>query len=584
MAGNYWDKITNNRMARRRILRSGAALSVGAAALALIGCGGDEDPTSAASTSTSAPGATTAPDATATIESVAPSTGGVYSPSDGPVQPGGHFVFPISAVASYNPFSNWSEGVSLGGVHVYDRPLTSRTDKRRFVLEAMESIETPDPLTVVLKLIPGQTHHDIAPVNGRPLVAEDYVASQNYVRDTAASFDKTFVNEFLDSAEAVDATTAVLHLKRPNAYLFSSNMLGSGVAQPIVPPETYDDLDTAHQVGSGPYILEKAELSVRYNYFKNPKFRGAADGLPYIDTREAIGITDSAAREAAFRGGQLDKWISPTPTQLKGIPEDMGDKARGFSLPGLRNFFWHMNTYKGFPWETDIRVREAFWRLTNREQILELGHDSIGALPSGILPAGLEAYQLNWDDIKAHYVEDPAEAKKLLAASDFDLDREYDLMASTPGSATDLSAQIWQQQIGRADIKTAITNVTGGAQLFQRWTDNDWELMIQGSPGTDTPGQALRNQHSDGWSDVYWRFALRDPEIDALIEKSESTIDFEENLRLVTECQMLCIERKTSSYQIMTEGYNWLLSGRVQNHELTTVYPHYFNEIWLKDD
>ena len=582
MAGNYWDKITNNRVARRRILRSGAALSVGAAALALVGCGDDEEPTTGGS-ATSAPGATAAPAPTATIESVAPSTGGVYSPSDGPVQPGGDFRFQFSNVASFNPFSNWTEGVALGGVHVYDRPLTSRTDKRRFVLEAMESIETPDPLTVILKLKAGQTMHDIAPVNGRPLVAEDYVASQEYVRSYSASFDKTFVNEFLESAEAVDATTAVLHLSRPNAYLYSSNMLGSGVAQGIVPPETYDDLDTGHQVGSGPYILDKAELSINYKYSKNPKFRGADIGQPYIDTHEAIGITDSAAIEAAFRGGQLDKWLSPTPTQLDTIGADMGDNARAFSLPGLRNFFWHMNTYKGFPWETDVRVREAFWRLTNREQILELAHDGVGALPVGILPAGLEAYQLNWDDIKEHYVEDPAEARKLLEASDFDFDREYDRMASTPGSATDLSAQVWQQQLLRADIKTSITNVTGGAQLFQRWTDNDWELMIQGSPGTDTPGQALRNQHSDGWSDVYWRFALRDPEIDALIEKSESAIDFEENLALVTECQMLCIQRYTSSYQIMTEGYNWLLSGRVQNHELTTVYPHYFNEIWLKD-
>ena len=35
MAGNYWNRITSNRIARRRLLRSGAALSVGAAALAL---------------------------------------------------------------------------------------------------------------------------------------------------------------------------------------------------------------------------------------------------------------------------------------------------------------------------------------------------------------------------------------------------------------------------------------------------------------------------------------------------------------------------------------------------------------------
>ena len=588
VAGNYWDRITTNRVARRRLLRSGAALSVGAAALALVGCGSDDggDAPAGGPAATTAPGAATAPEPTATQEVVLQH--GDYLNGGGTPEPGGHFVIRRTATANFNPVSNWDDGTNTGGAHVFDRPLTSREDDRRFVLEAMESIELPDDTTVIMKLVPNQVFHDFPPVNGRPFVASDVVASQDYISELPNAFDRTFQNDFLDFAEAPDDQTAIYHLLKPNAYLFSQNMLGSGTGQPIMAPETLPNIDTGKQIGTGPYFLDEAQLSVSHIYKKFPQFRLASQGMPYIESREIKFLPDTQATEAAFRGGQIDLWAFPDVTQFKSIPPEMGDRAQTASLPGFSPFHWHMNTRPdsvggaGFEWRRDKRRRQAFWRLTNRQQMLSLGYADDGVLPNGILPAGLLAYQLNFDDIKEFYREDVEEAVKLLAASNFDLDRTWDMMAWNSGSSTDAVGQVWQQQLLRANIKTKISNTTGSAQLFQRWTDNDWEIMVQGSPGTDTPGQALRLQHSDSWSDTYRGFALYDPEIDALIEKSEATVDFEENLRLVTEVQMFALREASPSMLLLTSNFNQLLSGVVRNFELTQVRPVYWHDMWLK--
>lgn len=132
-----------------------------------------------------------------------------------------------------------------------------------------------------------------------------------------------------------------------------------------------------------------------------------------------------------------------------------------------------------------------------------------------------------------------------------------------------------QQQFLRGGIKTQIDKVAGGAELFQRWTDNDWVFQVSQPPGTDTPSQVLRLQHSECWSDVYHNFALFDPEIDAMIELSETTVDFEQNVKLVKEIQLLAMQKWTSAYLTLTPNNNELFSSKVQNWEKSLARPNY---------
>src|SRR5262245_12162919 len=124
MAKNYWDGIlTEKRLGRRRVVGVTAAGLTGAAILAA--CGGSDNGSGSSSAASSAP-----------APPVEKAVLGTYSPSDGSPKPGGRFSIVSSTVPNFNPVSGYGEGANLSGVFVFDRPLTSREDKRRYVLEA----------------------------------------------------------------------------------------------------------------------------------------------------------------------------------------------------------------------------------------------------------------------------------------------------------------------------------------------------------------------------------------------------------------------------------------------------------------
>ena len=552
--GRYWATLASKRaISRRRALGLAGAGLTGAALLAA--CGGDDDAPTSGSGGTS------------------PTSASGETPKQG-----GRFGHNTSDIANLNIVSSWREGTQLGGATVYDRPITAREDDRRFVLEAMESIEIPDPLTVIMKLRPGMVYQDFPPVNGRAVKADDIVATQEYVTSLEDAFDKTFQADQLERAEAPDDATVIYTLKKPNAYTFGASALGNANSQGIIPRETLDNLSTERQIGSGPYQPDTWTINSKYLYKRFEQFRLAAQGMPYIDEKEIFVFTDVAPIEAAFRSEQIHEWKNVPVGQLDRLESELADFATLYTAAGVQPYTFLLNMENNLPWQDDVRVREAIWRLTDRQEVLDLIFSGRGVLTTGLIPMGLPAYQLDPSETAQYFEKDIAKAKQLLSAANFDFEKEYRIL----GYVTEQTGQVWQQQLEKGDIKTRVVQVTPN-EIFDYWSANDFDTTITGSPADNTPFQSLRLQHTDGWSTVFRHFGLQDPEIDALIEKSEQTVDAEENIRIVKEVQLKALKAYSSAWYILTRDYNDFVNSKIQDWEVVQAYPKYQHQIWFKD-
>jgi peptide/nickel transport system substrate-binding protein len=215
------------------------------------------------------------------------------------------------------------------------------------------------------------------------------------------------------------------------------------------------------------------------------------------------------------------------------------------------------------PWN-DIRVREAFYRVTDREQWIALAYDSRGVVPAGIVAAALEAYQLNATDTEKYFKQDVAAAKQLLSAANYESGKEWEVVVSNTNPSNATAAEVWQQQLSQIGVKVRIVAMPNAQILPQKMAPGQFDFWVGQQPGGDTPARAMRNLHSNT-NDQFNNVGLYDAAIDQLVEKSEITTDKEENIRLVKQIQQQALDKYTTSITAVTQQLAFFYNKRVQN-------------------
>ena len=283
-----------------------------------------------------------------------------------------------------------------------------------------ESWQRTNDTTYVFKLRKGVRWHNKQPVNGRELTAEDV----KYTYDrflTIKGNGNRYLLEAIDKIETPDKYTVVFRLKDPNAWFI--DQLAS-TATWIVAKESIEKFGDMKKpeavIGTGPWMLERYDPGARLVYVRNPNYFLA--GQPYAD---GVDVTIEQDPATAFANFIVNGGYDLAPEYgfvVRRIDLDLAkQKVQGLQARDYTVMFGGITAMKldQDPFK-DVRARRALARSSNWKEVLETNAWSQGqGSPNPGIPAALKEWTIPLEQLppegRSLYQFDPAAAKKLLA-------------------------------------------------------------------------------------------------------------------------------------------------------------------------
>ena len=532
-------------LSRRTVLRGSLFGGAGLAAAALIGCGDDDDDddagggtatgtATATGTGTAEGTATAAPEepdyVTRARADGAPFAYNYPEPSDAPRAGGtmvgtirsGHSPFdPVTSAGATTESANSMLGDFLVGYTVgpaLDK-FAMQVNGETGLAQSWEV--SPDGLTLTFD-IRNPNFHNIDPVNGRPLVAQDVkLAYERYFGGRQAGILGT-----IDSVDAPDDATVVFNMKTPNPDIL---VIAGNRAVPIYAPETYDNgTQDATVVGTGPALLD-TENTVKDQvlaFKSNAEYWG---GAPLLDGFNLVTVPDDETRKALFRTGQSHMGHPALlPDELKNFFDEMPGMqvTADPNLAGITVYAVNSN----LPQFQDERVRQALKLGMDVERYIAIRNPGFGAesFPAFGWPFLFDEAP-DASKFGDWWAFNPDEAKKLLAAAGAEGLTFTHIGPAQFSGGTDSQDALLIEDMAAIGVTMNYKNIdfsVFNAQYYgQQWWKGSAEAeSIQGwSTATPTAnGYFWENIHSQSSTN---HFAINDPEVDRLADAQRSELD-----------------------------------------------------------
>jgi len=234
---------------------------------------------------------------------------------------------------------NWAIG------HVFDqlvRPPAGLgvAKPEEYDLELAESWErSDDAKTWTFKLRQGVQFHK----GYGELTSEDVKFSYDRARDPQSGSTASIVWQNVDSVEAPDPYTVIVKLKGPDPLLLTSTLFGTSAC--IVSKKAVEEKGEGFAmdpIGSGPYQIESVDPE-RVRLVANPDYFGEKPKVPNLEVQY---IVDTSARTFAILGNTVDMILAPAgPGAINAIMSQNPNLKMDISLPG-NNWSLHFNMKK----------------------------------------------------------------------------------------------------------------------------------------------------------------------------------------------------------------------------------------------
>lgn len=579
MAGrdNYW---LRRRVSRRSFLYgSGAA----AAGFALVGCGNDDDDNGNGGGNGDPTQPSNGGDATPTTGT---GNGGNGSGGNGEPRSGGTLnLIWNTPDAHWDPHSS-TEHFSPEVYRAVSHGLLKQESITSFPQPdfATEWETADEGLRYIFHLNPDARWHDVAPVSGRAVTADDVVFSLERISTPGPDAPRASSFETIESYEAIDEHTIAVNLEEPFVPILASL---SDKWTVIVAPEVVDQFGDLKQgesiVGFGPFITDNAETSSgatlrRYeDYWGDPA---------YLDEIIYTTIRDEDARQAAFQSGQAD--VSSVIPELF-LDRFTGDDVEVYEYPDTSMATSLIGGPNDKPPLNDERVRRAISLAINRVDLGQAAFPGATQQNAGLFAnpvwglSAEEVAEIPGFNPNGTTEEELTEARQLISDSGHD-GAEIVLNTTAAYEAHHINrAEALVPMLGQIGLNVRL-NVLEYAAFKDQEVTRELQMTAATYAAYGDPHTPLNNTfHSTGTRN-YWNWS--DPDYDAMVEDQKAELDEDARLEKIHEMQRYLLNGTPVSSALWFQPIYLLARKRVRNWQgtLSAGAPcsgWYLPTVWL---
>jgi len=568
MAAGYWDKITAQRVSRRRVLQSAGVAGAAAGAVWLVGCGGGS------SNKTAVPGGTSG----ATAAKGTPKQGGTYR---------------VGSTADFDTFDPYRGIAASVGYfpRLYNVLVNYSALDANFRFDDLSTkYENPDPTTYIFSIRDGvKVGPNPLGVPERALDASDIIESYSRVLTLKESNAYGFLGKWMESQTA-SPDNKTYTFKSPKPYAYFQNRIGSPI-NTIVPKEALSDANVEklkqQAAGAGAFSLKSytegqgAELVRNPNYYRKDTNNNNAQ-LPYIDGLSVKIITVHDTLLTAFQSDQLDTYSTTDVNQSNSIQQ--GHNYTVVKDPVNTFIAFTMNPTKK-PWDDD-RIRKAASLAINRKEYIDRVYQG-EAKANGLVHWPQGDLALSDDELEKYQPYDPKQARELIKAATGN--DSIDITIMYPADS-DIEQHKLHKPIFMDQMKSAGFNVKEDPQSFGTWLDNYTKINYDASLSLNQVYEYaefnMDFQHSEGpaRNNIYTVGTGKlDPSIDAEIDRVKTLTNHEEFVKGMHDLQVKIYEKGPSFLPLVSPYSFTLFQPRVKQYpQGTGASALYVNDWYLE--
>jgi peptide/nickel transport system substrate-binding protein len=261
-----------------------------------------------------------------------------------------------------------------------------------------------------------------------------------------------------------------------------------------IKPSKDGKINPTDGIGTGPYVLDKMEMGVRFFGKRNPNYFKADRG--WFNELEMLSIVDPTARSNALATGEVDVIDRVDLKTAHLLARKSGIKVE--ETTGTKHYTFPMRTDTS-PYD-DNNVRLALKHALNRDEIVEkvlYGHGVVGndhpIAPSQPFHAATLP-QRTYDPDKARFYAKKAGGVKVqLSAAD----------AAFPGAVD--AAVLYKEHAAAAGIEIEVVREPSDGYWSNVWMKKPWGACYWGGRPTEDWMFSTAYEGGASWNDTFWK-------------------------------------------------------------------------------